>query len=187
MHSAAHRALRELIAAGHLVEHRWSRLADRLPDAAAPLREGAREAEAMTDALSALGATREIAVGGAAAGLGAGVGQAMARAGEPFLERNQALRTAVLDLHHATILLHYLERVARAEQDGELAAACAEWAHRLVAIEGRVRDAAIAEGDDPERAVEPVDDSAVGRVAHTVAQGIGAAGEWVDARFSRGA
>jgi hypothetical protein len=185
MHAAAHRALRELIAAGHLITHRWSRLADHLPDTAAILREGVGEAEAMTDAVAALGATREIAVGGAAAGLGAGVGQAMARAGEPFLERNQALRTAVLDIHHATVLLHYLERVARAEDDGELAAACAEWAHRLVAVEGRLREAAIAEGDDPQRAVEPVDASPLGKVAHSVASGVGAAGEWVDARFSR--
>lgn len=185
MQPAAHRALRELIAAGHLITHRWNRLAEHLPDAAPTLREGAQEADAMTDALTALGASRDIAVGGAAAGLGAGMGQAMARAGEPFLERNQALRTAVLDIHHATLGLHYLERVARAEDDGELAAACADWAHRLVAIEGRLRDAAIAEGDDPQRAVEPVDHSAIGRVAHSVASSLGAAGEWVDARFSR--
>ncbi len=185
MHSSAHRALRELIASGQLITHRWNRLADHLPDSAPILREGARQAEAMTDAMAALGATREIAVGGAAAGLGAGMGQVMARAGEPFLERNQALRTAVLDAHHATILLHYLERVARAEADDELSAACADWAHRLVEVEGRLRDAAIAEGDDPQRAVEPVDGSAVGRVAHSVASGLGAAGEWVDARFSR--
>jgi hypothetical protein len=185
MQPAAHRALRELIAAGHLVTHRWNRLADHLPETAPLLREGAREAEAMTDALTALGASRDIAVGGAAAGLGAGMGQAMARAGEPFLERNQALRTAVLDIHHTTHGLHYLERLARAEDDDELAAACHEWAHRLVESEGAVRDAAIAEGEDPERAVEPVDHSAIGRVAHTVASGLGAAGEWVDARFSR--
>src|SRR3954449_7720188 len=151
MHPAAHRAVRELIATGHLIAHRWNRLADHLPDTATILREGAREAESMTDAFTALGATREIAVGGAAAGLGAGVGQVMARAGEPFLERNQALRTAVLDAHHATILLHYLERIARAEDDAPLATACAEQAHRLVEIEGRLRDAAIAEGDDPQR------------------------------------
>lgn len=185
MHPAAHRGLRELIAAGHLLTHRWSRLADHLPDTADVLHEGVRETQAMTDALSTLGASREIAVGGAAVGLGAGLGQAMARAGEPFLERNQALRTAVLDIHHTTLGLHYLERVARAEADDELAAACADWAHRLVDIEGRVRDAAIAEGDDPQRAVEPVDDSAIGRVAHTVASSIGSAGEWVDTRFSR--
>jgi hypothetical protein len=91
----------------------------------------------------------------------------------------------VLDIHHITLGLHYLERVARAEGDGELAGACADWAQRLVEIEGRLRDSAIAEGDDPDRAVEPVDTSAVGKVAHSVASGIGAAGEWVDTRFSR--
>jgi hypothetical protein len=185
MHPAAHRALRELIAAGHLITHRWSRLADHVPDTAPILREGAQEAEAMTDAMAVMGAARDIAVGGAASGLGSGMGQVMARAVEPFLERNQALRTAVLDAHHATILLHYLERLARAEDDAELATACADRARALVEIEGRLRDAAIAEGDDPQRAVEPVDDSAIGRVAHTVASGAGAAGEWVDGRFSR--
>lgn len=183
MHSAAHRALRELVATATLLSHRWSRLADQVPEAAEPLRTGARDAEALVDAVSALGAARDVAIGGAAGGVGATFGVGMARLGDPFLERNQALRTAVLDAHHATVLLHYLERLARADDDGELAGACHEWAHRLLPTENAVRECALAEGDDPERAVRPVDDSPVGRAAHSVAVAAGAAGEWVDRRL----
>lgn len=183
MHPAAHRALRELVATATLLSHRWQRLADHVPDVAEPLRTGARDAEAMADALAALGASRDVAVGGAATGLGATMGVGMARLGEPFLERNQSLRTAVLDVHHVTVLLHYLERLARAGDDAELADACRDWAHRLLPTEGEVRDAALAEGDDPDRAVEPVDGSPVGRAGHAVAMAAGAAGEWVDRRM----
>lgn len=183
MHPAAHRALRELVATATLLSRRWTRLADQLPDVADPLRAGAREADAMVDALRALGAARAIAVGGAATGLGAGLGLVTARIGEPFLERNQSLRTAVLDAHHATVLLHYLERLARSADDAELAGACHDRRQRLLPIENDVRELAFAEGDDPDRAVLPVDDSAVGRVAHAAAQATGAAGEWVDRRM----
>lgn len=183
MHSALHRSLRELIATGTLVSHRWSRLADQLPDAAEPLQAGARDAEAMVDAVSALATARDVAVGAAATGLGAGFGVGMARLGEPFLERNQSLRTAVLDSHHATLLLHYVERLARTESDGELADACHDWAHRMLPNEGAVRELALAEGDAPDRAVQPVDGSPVGRAAHSVAVAAGSAGEWVDRRF----
>ncbi|HEU4656082.1 MAG TPA: hypothetical protein VFR97_01090 [Capillimicrobium sp.] len=183
MHPAAHRALRELIATATLLRHRWERLADRLPDAAEPLRAGARDADAMVDAIAALAEARGVAAGSAASGVGATFGTGMARLGEPFLERNQSLRTAVLHAHHTTLLLHYLERVARADADGELADACHDWAHRLVPHEGAVRDLALAEGDDPDRATEPVDPSPVGRAAHGVAVAVGAAGEWVDTRL----
>ncbi|HEY8583406.1 MAG TPA: hypothetical protein VIL49_10685 [Capillimicrobium sp.] len=184
MHPAAHRALRELIATANLLSSRWARLADHAPDVAAPLRTGARDAEALADAFAALAGARDIAVGGAASGLGSTFGAGMARLGDPFLERNQSLRTAVLDIHHATVLLHYLQRLAEAESDGELADACREWAQRLLPTEGEVRDLAIAEGGDPDRAVQPVDGSPVGRAAHKVASAAGAAGEWVDRRLA---
>jgi hypothetical protein len=183
MHPATNRAIRELAAAGQLLSHRWSRLADRIPDAAEPLRTGADDAAAMVAALGELGEARGIPVGRAAHGLGAMVGEGMARVGEPFLERNQALRTAVLDAHHTTLLLHYLERLARAQGDEELAGVAHTWAHRLVGQEGAVRERALAEGDDPDRAIEPVDDSPAGRAAHRVAVGAGALGEWVDRRI----
>jgi hypothetical protein len=183
MHPANHRALRELVATGRLMAHRWSRLADRLQDVAEPLRAGAGDATAMVQALSELGERREVPIGAAANGLGATLGQGMARIGEPFLERNQALRTAVLDAHHTTVLLHYLERLSRSQGDEELAQACVDWAHRLVPSEGAVRELALAEGDDPDRAITPVDASPAGRAAHGVAVSVGAVGEWVDRRF----
>jgi hypothetical protein len=183
MHPATHRALREIVASARVLSHRWSRLATLVPDVSEPLRAGVHDCDAMVVAISELAEARDVAIGGAASGLGASLGEGMARLGEPFLERNQTLRTAVLDSHHITVLLHYLERLARTQDDDELATACHEWAHRLIQVEGPVRDAAIAEGDEPDRAVEPVDETPAGRVAHRVAVGLGAAGEWVDRRF----
>ena len=167
-----------------MLTRRWSRLAERIPEAQESLATGAQDAGAMVDAIVSLAGSRGIPVGQAAQSLGASLGVGRARLGEPFLERNQALRSAVLDAHHTTVLLHYLERLARSEDDDELAAACGEWAHRLVGSEGALREVALAEGDDPDRAVEPVDATPVGRAAHGVATGVGAAGEWVDRRFS---
>lgn len=183
MHPATHRALRELVASARVLSHRWRRLAALAPDVAEPLRSGAHDADALVVAMSQIAEARAVAIGGAASGLGTALGEGMARLGEPFLERNQTLRAAVLDAHHLTVLLHYLERLARTQDDDSLAAACHEWAHRLAGVEGRVREAALGEGDHPDRAIEAVDDSAAGRAAHRVAVGVGAAGEWVDRRF----
>jgi hypothetical protein len=188
MHPATHRALRELSAAAALLNHRWTRLADRLrdddPAAAAPLTAGARTAAELTDAIAVIAAARDVPVRGAASGLGTAFGTTMATVGEPFLERNQALRTAVLDAHHTTVLLHYLQRLAQAQQDDELASAAGEWAHRLVVAEGELRDRAIALGDEPDAAVTPIDRSAVGQAAHQLASALGGAGEWMDRRLA---
>jgi hypothetical protein len=188
MHPATHRALRELAAGAQLLTHRWTRLADRLreadPAAAEPLRAGAQTAADLTDAIAVIAASRDVPVRGAATGLGVTFGTTMAVVGEPFLERNQALRTAVLDAHHVTVLLHYVEHLARAEGDAELAAAAGEWAHRLVASEGELRERAIALGDTPDAAVTPIDRSPVGQAAHQVASALGGAGEWMDRRLA---
>jgi hypothetical protein len=188
MHPATHRALRELAASAQLLSHRWTRLAERLreddPAAATPLRAGAETADQLTEAVTVLAAARDVPLRGAATGLGTTFGVTMATVGEPFLERNQALRTAVLDSQHTTILLHYIERLARAEQDAELADAAGEWAHRLVVSEGELRERAVALGDEPDAAVAPVDQSPVGQAAHKVATAMGGAGEWVDRRLA---
>jgi hypothetical protein len=187
MHPATHRALRELAATAQLLDNRWTRLADRLrdddPAAATPLKAGAQTAAELTEAISVIAAARDVPVRGTAAGLGVTLGTTMAVVGEPFLERNQALRTAVLDAHHATLLLHYVEHLARAEGDDELASAAGEWAHRLVVHEGEVRERAISLGDAPDLAVAPIDHSPVGQAAHQVASVLGGAGEWVDRRL----
>jgi hypothetical protein len=188
MHPATHRALRELAASAQLLSHRWTRLADRLrdddPAAAGPLRAGAETAAQLTEAIATVAAARDVPLRGAATGLGTTFGVTMATVGEPFLERNQALRTAVLDSQHITILLHYLEHLGRTEQDDELASAAADWAHRLVASEGELRERAVALGDEPDAAVTPVDQSPVGQAAHKVATAMGGAGEWVDRRLA---
>jgi len=46
-----------------------------------------------------------------------------------------------------------------------------------------VHDAAIAMGDDPDRSIEPLDDSMAGRAGQRAAYTIGAIGEWVDSRL----
>jgi hypothetical protein len=188
MHPATHRALRELAAAAQLLNHRWARLADRLrdadPAAADPLHAGGRIAAELTEAITVIAAARDVPVRGAASGLGVTLGTTMATVGEPFLERNQALRTAVLDAHHVTVLLHYVEHLARTEGDEELASAAGEWAHRLVVSEGALRDRAIALGDEPDAAVTPIDRSPVGQAAHQVATALGGAGEWMDRRLA---
>jgi hypothetical protein len=186
MHPATHRALRELAIDGRLLSHRWRRLADRLADGeAAALRAGADHAEAMVDALADLAEPREVPLRGGATALGSVLGESIATVVEPFMERNQALRAAVLDAHRTTVLLHYLEHLARAEGDDELAEAANTWAHRLVVSEGELRELAIAQGDDPDRAIEPIDDSSAGRAAHQLAVGAGALGEWMDGRRRR--
>jgi hypothetical protein len=188
MHPATHRALRELAIHGRLLAQRWPRLADRLADddpaAAAVLHAGAASADALVEAIADLAQTRDVPLRGAATGFGAALGSTIAVVGEPFLERNQALRSAVLDAHRTTVLLHYVEHLARAEQDEELAKAAALWAHRLVVSEGELREHAIALGDDPDAAIAPVDTSPVGHAAHQVAAAAGGVGEWVDRRLA---
>ena len=59
-----------------------------------------------------------------------------------LLERNQAFRTALLDLQHVTTLLGYLGALARTRGDAELAAWHDGWEQRLSALEERGRAAA---------------------------------------------
>jgi hypothetical protein len=49
-------------------------------------------------------------------------------------------------------------------------------------IERSVRAAAIELGSSPDEAIEPLDRSAAGRVAHGAANAVGTVGEWFDRR-----
>ncbi|UGS35454.1 hypothetical protein DSM104329_01842 [Capillimicrobium parvum] len=181
MHPAAHHALRELSAAGrHLTEH-WSVLAGRLagPESVV-LRAGADSAAGMLTELYPMGAARDVPLEPAADALGAALGGVRGRLADRFLERNQALRAAVLDVQHVTTLLAYVEALVRNDGDDELADACAGWQERLWAHENAARGLAIAAAEDPDQAIAPADGSPVGRAAHRVASVAGAAGEWVD-------
>ncbi len=102
-----------------------------------------------------------------------------------FLERNQALRFAVEDLEHVTTLLGYLARVGETRDDPDLPEFCRSWERRLRRQVNALRKAAIELGDDPDGAVEPLDDSAASRAAHRVAWTLGSVGEWTDRQVAR--
>lgn len=181
MHAAGHRVLRELFATARQMAEHWSSLAGRLgSDDAAVMREGADAAAELLGEVRAVAARRDVFSEIAAQGVGSTLSVARAGLGDRFLERNQALRLAVLDAQHVVTLLAYLDRLAAGDRDVELAAFCAGWARRLGAFEDAARKAAIASGDDPDLAIHPVDGSLLGRAAHKVAEAAGTVGEWVD-------
>ncbi|HEX8745442.1 MAG TPA: hypothetical protein VF712_20120 [Thermoleophilaceae bacterium] len=178
---AEHRGLRELYASTRQLASHWTVLADRLGgDAGAALRDGAAQAEAMLEELAGRMEEHDLAGFPAAQSAGGSLSGLRNRLTDAALERNQALRLAVLDVQHLGTLLPYLAGIARGRGDERLARWYGGWKRKLAAVEKRARDLAIAAGDDPEAAVEPLIDSPAGRAAHGVAYAIGTLGEWVD-------
>jgi hypothetical protein len=120
------------------------------------------------------------------AATGAGVWTSRLRgAGDLLLERNQALRGAVLDIEHVILLLAYLAALATRRDDLALAEWLSGWEMRLREIAGEAQADAVAEAEDPERAVQPYDGSKLGRAGHKIAVGLGTLGEAYDARAGR--
>jgi hypothetical protein len=123
---------------------------------------------------------------GVPAATGAGIWVSRARgASDLFFERNQAVRAAVFDVQHVTTLLGYLASVADQRSDAELAAWLRGWETKLLTIERDMRTAAVAEGADPERAIEAYDESKLGRAGHAIAVKLGTLGEAFDGRAGR--
>ena len=181
MTAAEHRGLRELYASTRQLASHWAVLAERLGgEEGAALREGAEQAETMLEELGQRMADFDLAGYPAAQSAGGSLSSLRNRLADAALERNQALRLAVLDVQHLGTLLPYLAGVARGRGDESLARWYGGWKRKLAAVEKRARELAIAAGDDPEAAVEPLIDSAAGRAAHGVAYAIGTLGEWVD-------
>jgi hypothetical protein len=181
---AEHRSLRELYALTRSFGGHWARLADRLDPAPDVLGRGVDASKELLDEL----ADRTAAYGlhGVPAATGAGVWSSRLRgAGDLLLERNQALRSAVLDVQHVTTLLAFLAALADRRADGELAGWLRGWETRLRAIEDDARAAAVAEADDPERAIQPYDGSKLGRAGHKVAVSLGTLGEAFDGRVAK--
>jgi hypothetical protein len=180
---AEHRALRELYAlARHLGGH-WTRLAERLggPDV---LARGVAASRELLDELAQRTGAHDLHGGVAARGSGVWLAR-LRGAGDLMLERNQALRSAVLDIQHVTTLLAYLGELAERRGDTDLATWHRSWETRLSAIESAARAAAVAEGADPERAIEPAESSPLGRAGHAMATRLGTFGEAIDARAAR--
>jgi hypothetical protein len=184
LHPAQNRGLRELYAAARQLSRHWSILAERLGagDGVAELRAGAQAAEELVGELAELTASYGLYGFPAAEGMGArlaGVRNALA---DRALERNQALRMAVLDIQHVVTLCAYLAELGRANGDEKMVEFCGRWERKLKRLESRVRKAAVAEGTDPDAAIVPLDDGAIGRAGHRVASAAGTVGEWFDRR-----
>jgi hypothetical protein len=179
--AAEHRGLRELYASTQQLASHWGVLADRLGgEPGTALRDGAGQAERMLEELG--GRMEEYGLAGypAARSAGGSLSSLRNRLADAALERNQALRLAVLDVQHLGTLLPYLAGIARGRGDEGLARWYGGWRRKLAAVEKRARELAIAAGDDPEAAVEPLIDSPAGRAAHGVQYVVGTLGEWVD-------
>lgn len=184
LHPAENRGYRELYAFARNVADHWPKLAERMAGTSAerPLRDGA---EAATTLLSELeGRTPDYGLHGkpAAQGVGANLARTRRDVRDRFLERNQALRFAVSDLQHLVTLLGYLEQVARSRGDDALRGFCSEQRSRLMPVERTARAAAIELGSSPDEAIEPLDSSTTGRMAHGAAYAMGSVGEWFDRR-----
>jgi hypothetical protein len=184
LHPAQNRALRELYAAARQLASHWSTLADRLGAGPGPaeLRAGAEAAEELMGELADLTASYGLYGFPAAQGVGARLAGVRNAVADRALERNQALRMAVLDVQHVVTLCAYLAELARARGDERLVEFCGRWERKLKRLESRVRKAAVAEAADPDAAIAPLDDGPVGRAGHRVAGAAGTLGEWFDRR-----
>jgi hypothetical protein len=183
LYPAEHRALRELYAmARQLVAH-WERLGERLEVPA--LGEGAAEARLLLGELGDRTAAFGLYGRPAAQGVGARLGGVRNHALDLTLERNQALRTAVLDVVHVTTLLAYLAGLADRRGDAGLAAWHRGWEARLERAREVVMAAVMAEARAPEHAVDPATPGLLGRAGHSLAAGLGTLGEAIDARLGR--
>jgi hypothetical protein len=181
LYPAEHRALRELHATGRQLASHWGRLADRLGGGpATPLRDGAVTARGLVGELAKETGKRGLHGFPAAQGVGSRLAGLRNLAGDLMLERNQALRLAVLDAEHVTTLLLYLAALAERRGDVPLAAFHRRWAGEIGSAREAVRDAAIALADDPEDAVQPAEASTLGRAGHGAANAMGTVGEAID-------
>jgi hypothetical protein len=187
LHPAENRGYRELYALTQQLVARWERLAGRIgeQDAVAALERGVESGRTLLAELSERTAAYGLHGRPAARGVGARMAFGRSEVADRFLELNQALRMAVPDVSRLRVLLSYLATVADTRGDGELAEFSRSWERRLGRVEAPVRRAAVATGENPDRAIEPLEASAAGRAAHGVANALGTAGEWVDAQSAR--
>jgi hypothetical protein len=181
LHPAEHRGYRELFLSAQEAQTRLSRLADHLgEDARAPVEKAEIALRKLLDELKPALARYDLHGELAARGGGARIGTVRAAILDRFLERNQAVRFAVDDLEHVTTLLAYLGNVSATRQATALTELCARWERKLRRHVGAVRKAAVDLASDPDSAIEPLDPSPIGKVAHATAVAAGTAGEAID-------
>jgi hypothetical protein len=184
LHPTEHRGLRELYAsARHMAAH-WAALGRRLGGGseAATLADGAGTAQRLLEELSDVTACYGVFGSPAAQNVGARIADVRNLLGDRALERNQALRLAVLDAQHLSTLLAYLVAAAEHRGDSGLAAFCTGWERELARCERSIQGVAVASARTPDAAIAPADGSLAGRAAHGVANAAGTAGEWFDRR-----
>lgn len=185
LHPAENRGYRELYAFARQMADHWDALAGQVgphSDAADPLAKGAAAARELISELEPV--TARYGLHGKPAAQSVGVNLARGRAGvrDRFLEVNQALRFAVKDVEHLTMLLAYLAALAESRSDSELTEFCSRWERKLRRHVGAARKAVVEQGAEPDGAIEPVDASMLGKAAHSVSYLAGTLGEWVDRR-----
>jgi hypothetical protein len=184
LHPAQNRAMRELYATARQLVRHWALLADRLGGGPGveELRAGVRAAEELLEELPEVTAGYDLHGLPAAQGVGLGLAGLRNAVTDRTLERNQALRMALLDLQHVSTLLAYLTALAGTRDDHGLTEFCGRWERKLKRLEGRARKAAITTAEDPDAAVEPLDSGPLGRAGQRLAYVGGKFGEWVDRR-----
>lgn len=187
LHAAEHRAYRELYASAQQIITHWSRLADCLAGSGPEqsLRDGVSAAIELTAALDARVAQYGIYGKPAAAGVGHNIGSIRRNVTDRFLERNQALRSALLDAQHLSTLLSYLTRLAQRRDDAVLGTFCQSWREIFAKTEADLWLATVELGDTPDEAIAPLDDSILGKTAQSGAVMVGALGEWIDKRVTQ--
>ena len=179
--AAEHRALRELHAMVSQLATHWSRLGPRLGGPAGDvLLDGASEARELLGELAERTAAHGLHGFPAAQGVGGRLANVRNLAGDLLLERNQALRTAVLDVVHLTTLLAYLSALADRRGDAMLAAWHRRWEAQLRDLTSRVEATVVALAEDPDDAILPASPSTAGRAGHAIANGMGTVGEAID-------
>lgn len=188
LHPAQNRGLRELYATARNLAGHWEALAPRFddPETRHALVNGTGRAHALMDELPAALAEHNLYVGTAARSAGASLSGVRGGVTDRFLERNQALRMAVLDVQHVVTLLGYQAQLAEKRSTADLVELCRRWEREMTAVERAVRKAAVGLGRDPDAAIERLDTSPVGRAAHGSANLLGSFGEWFDRRRGAG-
>jgi hypothetical protein len=182
LYPAEHRALRELYAMASQLASHWTRLAGRLGGAPGDaLADGASAARELLRELADRTAAHGLHGFPAAQGVGGRLAGARNLAGDLLLERNQALRAAVLDVAHVTTLLAYLSALADRRGDATLAAWHRRWEVRMREAEEKVMATIVAMAEDPGAAVEPASQTTAGRAGHGLAGAVGTLGEAFDA------
>ena len=181
LYPAEHRALRELYAMASQLASHWTRLGGRLGGAPGDaLADGASAARELLRELADRTAAHGLHGFPAAQGVGGRLAGARNVAGDLLLERNQALRAAVLDVAHVTTLLAYLSALADRRGDAMLAAWHRRWEVRLREAEEQVMATVVAMAADPGDAIEPASQTTAGRAGHSIANALGTAGEAFD-------